>query len=178
VAVAFAFLRAINTGGRRLTNEALLAPFRDLGLVEPQAYQASGNVAFRTDRDLGELERELDTVLASAYGFEVAVFLRGDAELHALLNAVPFTVEQLEGTQGRAQLTFLTVAPDTSRWAEVLALVPPGDLVSVHGPHWFWLPPAGVSTSELPVSRIERILGPMTMRTVATVERLVTRFAT
>jgi hypothetical protein len=48
--------------------------------------------------------------------------------------------------------------------------------VALHDRQWFWLPRAGVSTSMLPVSRIERILGPMTMRTVATVERLVARF--
>jgi uncharacterized protein (DUF1697 family) len=176
VAVAFAFLRAINTGGRRLTNDALLAPFRQLGLDEPRAYQASGNVVFRTDRDLDDLEEELASVSARAYGFDVPVFLRSDAELRAVTAAVPFSAEQLAATERRAQVTFLASTPDEDRWSEVLDLTPAEDLVALHERQWYWLPRAGVSTSLLPVSRIERILGPMTMRTVATLDRLITRF--
>jgi uncharacterized protein (DUF1697 family) len=122
------------------------------------------------------LEGELAAVLAAAYGFEVPVFLRSGAELRAVTAAAPFGADQLAATEGKAQVTFLATAPDEDRWAEVLDLAPAEDLVALHDRQWFWLPRAGVSTSMLPVSRIERILGPMTMRTVATVERLVARF--
>lgn len=172
----FAFLRAINTGRRRLTNEALLRPFHELGLARAEAYQASGNVTFLTDRDPGELEHELAAALSTAYGFDTPVFLRAEAELRTVLAAVPFGDEQLAATEGRPQLSFLSVAPSGERWSQVAELVPPADIVTAHGRHWFWLPQRGVSTSELPVTQIERILGPMTMRTVGSVERMVRRF--
>jgi uncharacterized protein (DUF1697 family) len=44
----YAFLRAINTGNRRLSNEQLLAPFLELGFTDVAAYQAAGNVTFRS----------------------------------------------------------------------------------------------------------------------------------
>lgn len=172
----YAFLRAINTGRRRLTNEALLSPFHELGLARAEAYQASGNVSFLTDRDPFELEGELNAALSTAYGFETPVFLRTEAELNTVLGAVPFSDEQLAATEGRPQLTFLSTPPSSDRWAQVAELVSPTDLVASYDRHWFWLPQRGVSTSELPVTQIERILGPMTMRTVGSVERMVRRF--
>ena len=56
----FVFLRAINTGGRRLTNDELLAPFDALGLTDAAAYQAAGNVTFRSDRPTDDLKAALD----------------------------------------------------------------------------------------------------------------------
>jgi uncharacterized protein (DUF1697 family) len=92
------------------------------------------------------------------------------------VGAVPFTPDALARTEGRAQITFLTTTPDPAQVAEVMALVPADDQVVFVGREWHWLPRAGISTSRLPVSRIERLIGPMTMRTVATVERMVARF--
>jgi len=174
----FVFLRAVNTGSRRLTNEALLAPFVDLGLDRVAAYQAAGNVTFvAEEQDAGLLEPRLDGVLAEAYGFDVATFVRSGAELSAAIDPLPFSEAQLAATEGRMQITFLRDAPDADTTVEVMALVPDDDAV-VFGPrHWLWLPRTGVSASELPVSRIEQLVGPMTMRTVGTVQRMLDRFA-
>ena len=115
----FAFIRAINTGGRRLTNTELLEPFLAAGYGDVTAYQAAGNVAFRSDREPDAIEAEL---------------------------------------------------------GEVLELVPDDDHVRFGGRAWFWLPRAGVSDPSLPVARLEPILGPMTMRTLGTVERMLAEF--
>jgi uncharacterized protein (DUF1697 family) len=172
----FAFLRAINTGGRRLTNDELLAPFRTIGLDEVAAYQAAGNVTFRVDREPAEVRAELGSVLAAAYGFDAPVFVRAADELRDCVAALPFAAEALAATEGKAQISFLDAAPTTDQVASALDLVPADDLVVFAGRHWFWLPRAGISTSALPVSKVERIVGPMTMRTVATVERMLGRF--
>ena len=176
MAQQFAFLRAINTGGRRLTNDQLLAPFRDLGLEDVAAYQAAGNVAFRSARPAVDLEGELELVLAAAYGFEVPVFVRTSAELQAVVADLPFSSSDLDASQGKAQITFLRSTPTADVVAEAMALVPAEDRVAFVGREWFWLPRTGVSDSLLPVTRIERIVGPMTMRTVGTVERMLARF--
>lgn len=174
----FAFLRAINTGNRRLTNDQLLAPFRRAGLDHVAAYQAAGNVTFVAGGvgDGDELEVRLERTLAAAYGFEVPTFVRRADELATAVEALPFAGDLIAATEGRVQITFLRDRPDDATIAEVMALVPDDDAVAFRGRHWFWLPRAGVSTSELPVSRIEQHLGPMTMRTVGTVERLLAKF--
>lgn len=170
-----AFLRAINTGGRRLSNDQLLAPFRDHGLEEVAAYQAAGNVTFLAGGDPVALEGELEPLLSAAYGFDAPVFVRTADELRERVATVPFSADELAATEGRTQITFLASAPGADQVAEALALVPAEDRVEFVDREWFWLPRAGVSTSTLPVTKIERIVGPMTMRTVGTVERLLAR---
>lgn len=170
-----AFLRAINTGGRRLSNDALLEPFRAAGLDDVGAYQAAGNVTFLADRDPAALEAELAPMLRDAYGFDAPVFVRTAGELDAQISALPFTAADIGATEGRAQITFLATRPSSAQIDDVFGLVPEEDRVAFVERAWFWLPRAGVSTSALPVVRIERILGPMTMRTVGTVERLLAK---
>lgn len=172
-----AFLRAINTGDRRVTNEALLAPFVAAGFADVAAHQAAGNVVFRAAADCPPAAAELEPLLAAAYGFETQVFLRRLDELRSIVDAVPFTAAQLGSTEGRVQVTFLRDAPDADAIAAVRRLVPPDDRVVVAGAEWYWLPRAGISTSALHVPAVERVLGPMTMRTLGTLERLLAKFA-
>lgn len=172
----FAFLRAINTGGRRLTNERLLEPFHAAGLDDVAAYQAAGNIAFRTPRTAREVEQALDERLSDAYGFDAPVFVRTADELTATLEGLPLAPDELAETEGRTQLTFMRSAPSPAQIAEATALVPTDDRVVFVDREWFWLPRAGVSGSDLPVARMERIVGPMTMRTVGTVERMLAKF--
>ena len=60
--------------------------------------------------------------------------------------------------------------------AFVESMVPAEDRVRVVGREWYWLPVGGISTSAMPVVQIERLLGEMTMRTLGTLERMVSRF--
>jgi len=75
------------------------------------------------------------------------------------------------------QVTFLRVAPSPAAIDQAMALVPPEDRVVVSGRHWYWLPVAGVSDSQLPVEAVEAVLGEMTMRTLGTLQRISTKFA-
>ncbi len=173
----FAFIRAINTGGRRLSNEQVLAPFVELGLHEVAAYQAAGNVTFVTD-DAALADPELlSSALARAYGFEAPTFVRTATELGEVVSARPFTDGELAGSDGRVQVTFLGREPDSAAVAAVAELVPAEDRVVLMGREWFWLPVRAVSESGLPVGRIERVVGPMTMRTLGTVTRMWGRWA-
>jgi uncharacterized protein (DUF1697 family) len=174
----FAFLRAINTGGRRLTNHRLLEPFRAAGLDDVSAYQAAGNVTFLADRDPVALEVELTALLGAAYGFDVPVFVRTSEELRVRLMASPFNADDLAATEGRTQITFMGSVPSSAQVDEALALVPIEDRVVFAEREWWWLPRAGVSDSALPIGRIERIVGPMTMRTVGTAHRMLAKLGT
>ena len=139
----FAFLRAINTGNRRLTSDELLAPFHQLGFTDVGAYQAAGNVTFRSDGpDLVD-ERRIEEVLTDAYGFHAPTFVRSAAEVHAIAAAEPFAAADIAGTAGKVQVTFLRTTPSPGAVEQALSLVPPEDRVVVDGRHWYWLPTRG-----------------------------------
>lgn len=172
----FAFLRAVNTGSRRLTNEEVIAPFLALGFNDVAAYQAAGNVTFRTDNQEMATADVLEPALATAYGFGTPTFVRDAEYLRRIIDREWFTPDELRRTAGKVQVTFLKAKPEPAVVEEVRSLVPDEDRVVFEDTEWLWLPVAGVSTSELPVSLIESLVGPMTMRTLGTVERLVARF--
>ena len=172
----YAFLRAINTGNRRLTNEQLLAPFLELGFTDVAAYQAAGNVTFRSADPAVVDEEQIEAAIAGAYGFHAPTFVRSAAEIDAIAAHEPFVSDELAGTAGKVQVTFLRETPSPDAVAQAMSLVPPEDRVVVSGREWYWLPVAGVSTSALPVGKIEALLGEMTMRTLGTVARMVAKF--
>ena len=173
----FAFIRAINTGGRRLTNDQVIAPFVQLGLDDVAAYQAAGNVAFRSDEPPVALLPRLEAAMTDAYGFEAPTFLRMRAQLERVVAATPFSAAELAATEGRVQVAFLGRAPAEATVAEVDALVPREDCAAVVDDQWLWLPRAGISTSEMPVAKVEQLFGPMTIRTLGTIERMLKKFS-
>jgi uncharacterized protein (DUF1697 family) len=172
----YVFLRAINTGGRRVTNDEVLQPFIREGFTDVAAYQAAGNVVLRCDQPALVTADVLDDVLYEAYGFEAPVFIRRADELRSIVESCPFTDDEVAATEGRVQLTFLRDEPDEQTIASVNELVPAQDRVVFLGREWFWLPREGVSASQLSVGGIERLLGPMTMRTLGTVQRMLIKF--
>jgi uncharacterized protein (DUF1697 family) len=159
-----------------LTNEQLLAPFRELGFTDVAAYQAAGNVTFRCADASAADESRIEAVLADAYGFFAPTFIRSASEIAAIASAEPFPAEVVGASAGKLQVTFLRSAPSAAAVVDVEALVPDEDRVRVIGREWYWLPVAGVSTSALPVREIERLLGEMTMRTLGTIARISTKF--
>ena len=172
----YAFLRAINTGNRRLTNEQLLAPFHALGFTDPAAYQAAGNVTFCSADSAAVDEQRIEAALAESYGFESATFVRTADEIESIVRTERFTEGDLARTAGKVQVAFLRSAPSPGTIAQVMELAPPEDRVVVSGREWYWLPVGGVSTSTLPGSQVGSLLGEMTMRTLGTLTRMHARF--
>ncbi len=173
----FLFLRAINTGSRRLTNDELLAPLVDAGFVDVAAFQAAGNIALRAPDDRTVDADAIETLLSDAYGFATPVFVRSGTELRSVVERNPFTPEQVAATAGKIQVTFLARPATAEQIGQVAEITPADDLVEFDDAHWYWLPVDGVSTSALPVRSIEDIVGPMTMRTLGTIERMLKKFA-
>ena len=89
----FAFLRAINVGGHRVTMDELRGLFADLGFPEAETFLASGNVVLDVRpegrEEPADLERRIEAGLEEALGYEVATFLRDADELRAVAAAVP-----------------------------------------------------------------------------------------
>src|SRR5262245_50410313 len=77
-----AFLRGMNLGGRRITNEELRSHFEALGCEEVATFRASGNVILSCAGDSEEkLTTRLEVGLGERLGYEVPVFLRSADEL-------------------------------------------------------------------------------------------------
>jgi len=172
----FAFIRAINVGGRRLTNDDLIAPFLTLGLDEVAAYQAAGNVTFVTDKPQIVSSGTLSDALSTEFGFAAPTFVRTETDLLAAVQAHAFEEKAVARTEGRIQIVFMHETPSKDAITEAMDLIPEGDRVTFSGREWFWLPQKGVSDSTLPVAKVENIVGPMTMRTLGTVNRMLKRF--
>lgn len=106
----FAFLRAINVGGRTAKMERLRRAFEALGLTAVETFIASGNVIFESRPKNEKLLREkIERHLGKTLGFEVATFLRTSAELAQIANYRPFLAE----TAGDSIfVAFLAARPD------------------------------------------------------------------
>jgi uncharacterized protein (DUF1697 family) len=85
-----AFLRAINTGNRRIKMVDLRALYEDLGYSDVDTYIASGNVVF--DAPSPPPPREPEASLAERFGFAFEVFLRSGEDLRSIVEDVPWRV--------------------------------------------------------------------------------------
>lgn len=171
-----AFLRGMNLGGRRITNEDLCAAFERLGFGGAKAFLASGNVVFDASGSRKSLARRVEEGLAEELGYPVPTFLRASEEVIAVAAAQPFAHRSGLDGRGKLQVMFLQQAPDSPSREEALALASDDDWLTLKGRELFWLPIGGVSTSELDWKTLEKALGPTTTRTKNTVERLAKKF--
>jgi uncharacterized protein (DUF1697 family) len=171
-----AFLKGINLGNRRLTNEELRGHFEAIGLLDVATFRASGNVVFSsprsTDRALAEL---IEAELAELLGYPVAAFVRDRDELLAIAAAEPFTSEQRARLAGKPQVMLLGAAPAAARRRAALALAGPEDALVLEGRELHWLPAGGISESALDMKALAELLGPGTVRTKGTIEQLAAR---
>ncbi len=169
-----AFLRAINTGGRRITNDELAVAVEALGFAEVSVYQASGNVLISGEADgAGDFVAERITEgLSASLGFEVPSIVRSSVEVSALSQAKPFGGQVLPAGC-KPQVILLATAPlDPS---VVDAFSTPADQLQLDGSNIHWWPTAGISTSDLDVRGLERTVGTMTVRTHGTIQRITKR---
>jgi uncharacterized protein (DUF1697 family) len=171
-----AFLRAINTGGRRIANDELTAAVEAIGFTDVSVYQASGNVLIAGEpSSAGDLiaERIAEGLLGSL-GYEVPTIVRSSSEVSALANATPFDGEP-PPPGCKPQVILLANEPlDPS---VVDAFSTGADRLQLGGADIHWWPTVGISTSELDVRALERTVGTMTVRTHGTIQRIAKRIA-
>lgn len=173
----FAFLRAINVGGHTIKMEDLQALFAGMGLAQVETYIASGNVIFAAPAvDTRALERQIETGLRAALGFEVATFLRTEAELAALAAYQPFPPEQL--AQATAlNVAFLAEPLEGEAEAKLMTLRTDIDDFHVHGREIFWLCRKKQSESTFSNAVLEKALRRQaTFRGINTVRKLAAKY--
>lgn len=85
-----AFLRGINLGKRQMKMAELRAALEAAGFAEVKTVLASGNVRLEADGKPDAVKAKLEKTIADAFGFQVSVVLRSEAELTSMLDNHPF----------------------------------------------------------------------------------------
>jgi uncharacterized protein (DUF1697 family) len=175
-----AFLRGMNLGKRRITNEELCACFEALGFTEVAAFLASGNVVFSDPDGKGDdperLARRIAEGLEAALAYPVPTFLRTADEVRALADHQPFPAGVIEGSDGKLQVALLAAPPAQADREAALALATGDDRLAVDGRELWWLPAGRLTDSELDLAALEKRLGGWTMRTANTIRRMAKKF--
>jgi uncharacterized protein (DUF1697 family) len=174
----FAFLRAINVGGRNVAMAELRRVFEDLGLKEVETFIASGNVVFNSDaQEIRALELLIEDGLRKALGYEVTTFLRTEEELAAIARYEPFKKSHLRDAAA-LNVGFLVEPPSPAAKKLIAAFKSDIDDFNVRGREVYWLSQAKQSDSKFNNVRFEKMLNARaTWRGINTVRRLAAKFA-
>jgi uncharacterized protein (DUF1697 family) len=172
-----AFLRGMNVGGHRITNDELRAHFEELGCAEVRTFRASGNVIFAAvaDEPETELSARIEAGLAAALGYEVPLFLRDTSEMRTIAAHRPFDEPVIAASKGKLQVMMLTARAAARARKEVLALADDEDRLAFGERELYWLPSGGILDSKLDFKTIGQLLGPTTTRTKGTIDQLAAK---
>lgn len=151
--------------------------FESLGLKEVETFIASGNVIFTTRSSKREaLETKIEKGLLANLGYEVAVFLRTEEEIHAVATTTPFSAAAA-GAAAAFNVAF-TKAPLQASQKETLAsfVTDIDDFASVDR-EIYSICKTKVSESKFVSAKMERLLGiRVTWRNLNTVRRLSAKY--
>lgn len=171
-----AFLRGMNLGGRRITNEELRSHFEALECAEVATFRASGNVILSSAGESeAKLASRLEAGLGERLGYVVPVFLRSAAELRAVSSQEPFSAKQLAASEGKLQIALLAKRPAAAATKKALALSTAADRLAIEARELYWLPAGRMSDSELDLKALATILGPTTIRTKGTIDQIAVK---
>lgn len=134
-----AFLRAINVGGHNVKMEDLRVLFEALGLSKVETFIASGNVIFETGPEsVMDLQKRIEVHLQKSLGYEVATFLRMDAEFAEIARYRPFDEAKLQSAQA-LNVAFLAEPLADEAQAALMSLRTEIDDFHFHGREVYWL---------------------------------------
>lgn len=173
-----AFLRGMNLGRRRISNEELCGHVERLGFEEVSAFLASGNVLLTaTGGTAAKVAKRLQDGLGEALGYDVLTFVRTAEEVVAIAGHKPF--EAAVGVDGgKLQVALLARKPTAAAERRALTHATDDDRLQIHHRELYWLPRGKITESQLDYQALESALGAMTTRTRRTLERLAARTST
>ena len=174
----FAFLRAINVGGRTVKMDVLRQYFAQLGFINVETFIASGNVIFETQAEKTQtLEQKIEQHLREVLSFEVGTFIRTEAELTAIVDEQPFPLDVLTVAQAY-NVAFLSDALNAAAQKQVMGLRTDIDEFRVRGREVYWLCRRKQSASKFSNAVLEKNLGwPATIRGFSTLQKLAVKYS-
>ena len=125
---------------------------------------------------LRNLERAIESGLRLALGYEVATFIRTEAELAAIAAYNPFEPAAVEAATS-FNIAFLKYDLDESRQQKLMALRTEIDDFHAHDREVYWLCQTGQSDSTFSNAVLEKSLGiRSTLRGVKTVRQIAEKY--
>jgi len=106
-------LRGINVSGqKKILMTELKALYESLKLKDVTTYIQSGNVLFKSEKNLSDLElaAKIEKAIYKKYDFEVPVIIRNKDEIKKIISVNPFLKEENSEAK-RLYITFLSQAP-------------------------------------------------------------------
>ncbi len=172
-----AFLRAINVGGHTVTMAQLRQEFEALGLKDVETFIASGNVIFSARQaDSAALEKKIETRLRASLGYEVATFIRTDAEVAAVAGYKAFKAAKIKDA-GAFCVGFLEKPLDAAATRTLMTFNTDVDDFHTDGREVYWLCKVGQSDSKFNNARFEKALKiRCTFRGINTIRRLADKY--
>jgi uncharacterized protein (DUF1697 family) len=151
--------------------------FESLGFSNVETFIASGNIVFETtSKNAQVLKREIENRLREALGYEVATFIRTDAELAAIANHKPFSPSDLDGAVA-LNIAFLSERLDDKSAQKLMGLRTDIDDFHIYGREVYWLCRKTQSKSKISNAVIEKALGQKsTLRGAKTVEKMAMKY--
>ena len=174
-----AFLRAINVGGHNTVRmDFLRRLFEALGFSNVETFIASGNIVFETTSKSAQvLVLEIEKRLREALGYEVATFIRTDAELAAIANYKPFSQSDLDGAVA-LNIAFVADGLDYKSSQKLMALRTDIDDFHIHGREVYWLCRKRQSKSKISNAVLEKALGQKsTLRGANTIKKMAAKYS-
>ena len=160
MSIHVALLRGINVGGHnKVAMSDLRALFDGLGFVGVQTLLQSGNVVFQSPRQPGAaLERLLEKESADRLGVSAGFVVRSDTEWQKIVARNPFAAEA-KADPSHLVVMFLKTEPAADNLSELPAAIQGPEVVRGDGSQLYIVYPAGIGTSKLTATLVERKLG-------------------
>jgi uncharacterized protein (DUF1697 family) len=173
-----AFLRALNSGDKSaVTMDYLRTIFEAENFTKVETYLETGNVIFDGDaEDIAGLERVVEQMLTDALGYEVATFIRTDAEVRNIAKHKPFMAATIKTATALNVAMFKETLDDKATRA-LMALKTPTDSFHVNGRELYWLSQTKPSESSISNAIFEITVGrPSTIRGINTFRQLAQKY--
>ena len=181
-----AFLRGINLGGRRVTNDRLADVVAEAGVRDVGTFLASGNVVFsHEDDDAGALEQRIEAALKEGLGYEVGTLVRSFDELREVVDFAERALDEAKlgdgdstGGPWKAHVIFLRSPLSPAQVTALSGLATCEDYFPARGREAVWIRRGSMTESQVKAADIERALdrGLHSSRTLNTVVRLLKKF--
>jgi uncharacterized protein (DUF1697 family) len=170
-----AFLRAINVGGHVVSMTRLRQEFEALGFTGVETFIASGNVVFTSrTSDAAALERKIEKRLEASLGYDVATFVRTDAEVAAVAKFRAFAPAAVE--DGAVFVGFVGRPLDAAATRAIMTFKTDVDDFQVKGREVYWLRKTRHDDSPFKYANLEKTLKTrVTFRGINTVVRIAAK---
>ncbi|HZP18980.1 MAG TPA: DUF1697 domain-containing protein [Bauldia sp.] len=155
--VHIALLRGVNVGGKLVAMAALRELAARLQLDDARTLLNSGNLVFRSARKAAALEKLLEEETRKTLGLATRFLLRSPAEWDAMIAANPFPGEA-KSAPARLVAVALAEAPSAAAADALAAAIRGPEMSRVIGRTAYVVYPAGIGTSKLTLTAIERAL--------------------